>query len=197
MSDEAQASKGRDRSLVVLVGPPGAGKTSVGERLAARWGVELCDTDRLVEADQGCTVSDIFVDRGEAAFRALEEAAVASALTDRPGRTGVTGVVALGGGAVLAESTRLRLRGLRVVFLDVGLTAAAERVGLGVTRPLLLGNVRATLKTMLDARRPLYAEVAAVTVETDGRSLDQVVDDVEAALAGLAPVQARGDEDAS
>jgi shikimate kinase len=158
---------------VVLVGPPGAGKTSVGQELARRWDLPLHDTDQMIEAEQQTTVSDIFVDQGEAVFRRLEEAAVETALA------APAGVVALGGGAVLSEATRKRLAGLPVAFLDVGLAASAGRIGLGVTRPLLLGNVRAQLKALLDARRPLYTEVAGVVVATDDRSVDAVADEIE------------------
>jgi shikimate kinase len=155
----------------------GAGKTTVGAELAARWGVELRDTDADIEALAGKPVSEIFVDDGEAAFRALERTAVARALAEH------TGVVAVGGGAIMADETRAALAGHRVVFLDVGLSDAASRVGLGATRPLLLGNVRGQLKALLDARRPLYEAVAEVRVITDGRSVAEVADEIEKALA--------------
>jgi shikimate kinase len=162
---------------LVLVGPPGAGKTSVGEILADRWGVDLLDTDRVIERDQQTSVSDIFVEQGEAVFRQLEEAAVAEALRVHPG------VVALGGGAILLEATRRRLDGLTVAFLEVGLAAAAARIGLGVTRPLLLGNVRAQLKALLDERRQWYVEVAALVVATDELTVAEVADEIERLLA--------------
>jgi shikimate kinase len=155
----------------------GAGKTTVGAELAARWGVVLRDTDADVEAVAGKPVSEIFVDDGDEAFRALERTAVARALAEH------TGVVAVGGGAVMADETRAALTGHRVVFLDVGLSDAAARVGLGVTRPLLLGNVRGQLKALLDARRPLYEEVATVRVDTDGRTVSDIADEIEKALA--------------
>lgn len=161
---------------LVLVGPPGAGKTSVGEVLAGRWDVELLDTDQVIERAQQTSVSDIFVEQGETVFRGLESAAVAEALAGHPG------VVALGGGAILAEVTRRRLEGVTVAFLDVGLAAAAGRIGLGLTRPLLLGNVRGQLKALLDARRPLYVEVATVTVSTDELTVDEVADELERLL---------------
>jgi len=161
---------------VVLVGSMGAGKTTVGELLASRWGVDFRDTDHDVEATAGKPVSDIFVEDGEAAFRALERDAVATALSSHDG------VLALGGGAVLDESTRALLASHVVVFLQVGLADAASRVGLGVSRPLLLGNVRARVKQLLDERTPIYESVATVRVATDGRSPDEVADAVVEAL---------------
>ncbi len=162
--------------VVVLVGPPGAGKSTVGGLLADRLGVPLRDTDEDVESRAGKSVADIFVDDGEQRFRELESESVAAALCEHDG------VVSLGGGAVLAESTRKLLADHRVVFLDVGLAEAASRVGLGSARPLLLGNVRAQLKALLDERRPLYREVAYVVIDTNTRTPEEVADQVLAAL---------------
>lgn len=155
--------------LVVLVGAPGAGKTTAGEALAAALGVTFRDTDHDVEQAQDRSISAIFVDDGEEHFRALERAAVAAALGEHPG------VLALGGGAVLDEVTRGRLTGHRVVFLDVGVAAAARRVGLARDRPVLALNPRAQLHQLLAARRPLYLEVATHTVTTDDRTPGEVV----------------------
>ena len=161
---------------VVLVGVPGSGKTTVGTLLARRLGVAFRDTDYDVEVTEGKPVPDIFVDSGEPYFRGLERAAVALALAEHPG------VLALGGGAVLDEGTRALLREQPTVWLQVGAAAGAKRVGLDVPRPVLLGNVRGRLATLVAERAPLYAEVARVTVDTDGLDPQAVAD---AVLAGL------------
>jgi shikimate kinase len=160
----------------------GAGKTTVAALLAQRWGTTARDTDQDVEAAEGRSISDIFVDSGEATFRELERAAVAAALAEHDG------VLALGGGAVLDPRTRELLAGHDVVFLRVGLADAVQRVGLGSARPLLLGNVRGRVKALLDERTPIYESVAAVVVDTDGRTPEDVAEDVAAAL------QAREDD---
>ena len=161
---------------VVLVGPMGAGKSTVAAILAARWGVSVRDTDADIEATEGREISEIFVDDGEAHFRELERAAVAKALAEHDG------VLALGGGAVLDPGTREALAGHEVVFLNVGLSDAVKRVGLGVGRPLLLGNVRSRVKALLDERLPVYRAVATVEVDTDGRTPEEVAADVAAAI---------------
>ncbi len=160
------------RPVVVLIGPMGAGKTTVAELLAAAWGTSVRDTDVDVEAADGRPISEIFVDEGESFFRHLEQAAVHQALAEHEG------VLALGGGAVLDPATRELLAGHRVVFLRVGLSEAVKRVGLGTSRPLLLGNVRSRIKALLDERTPVYESVATESVDTDGRTPEEVADEI-------------------
>ncbi|MEX0428666.1 shikimate kinase [Nocardioides sp. DS6] len=162
----------------VLIGPMGAGKSTVGRLLAESLAVSLRDTDEDVEAVAGKSVQDLFVDEGEAHFRRLEKAAVAAAVAEHDG------VVSLGGGAVLDPDTQRLLRGHEVVFLRVGLADAVKRVGLGSGRPLLLGNVRARVKQLLEERAAIYESVATIVVDTDGRTPEDVADEIRAAVAG-------------
>lgn len=160
---------------VVLVGPPGSGKSTVGEALAALLGVPLHDTDAAIEAAQGRPIADIFVEDGEPAFRALERAEVARALAEEPG------VVALGGGAPVDPTTEQLLAGHTVVFLDVGIADASKRIGFDQSRPLLAVNPRASWVRLMNDRRPVYERVATHRVDTAGRSPE----DVAAEVAGL------------
>jgi shikimate kinase len=158
--------------LLVLVGPPGSGKTSVGLVLADRLGATFRDTDHDVEVASGRPVSDIFVESGESTFRALEKAAVTKALAEHDG------VLALGGGAVLDAATRQLLSSHRVVYLDVGLAEAMRRLEMNRSRPLLLGNVRTQWQALADARRPFYEEVADQVIATDAVTPDQIAEQI-------------------
>ncbi|MGC5662623.1 shikimate kinase [Micromonospora sp. WMMD723] len=164
------------KPVCVLVGAPGSGKSTVGAELATLLGVAFRDTDTDIEQMAGKPIPEIFIDEGEAHFRALERAAVLAALASH------AGVLALGGGAILAEENRAALVGHTVVHLSVELTDAVKRVGLGAGRPLLSVNPRATLKHLMDQRRPLYAEVATATVVTDGRAPEEIAAEIVALL---------------
>ncbi len=167
-----------ERGPVVVVGPPGSGKSTVGRMLAEHLGVAYHDADDDIVDDQGRPIADIFATDGEPAFRAVEEDTIARGLREH------TGVYSLGGGAVLSAATRARLAGHTVVFLNVGMAEGVRRAGLSTARPLLAGvNPRATYKALLDARLPVYREVATVEIDTDGRTPEEVV----AALAERLP----------
>ena len=178
MNDVLAESEGHHMSdpVAVLIGPPGAGKSTVGPLLAALLGAEFAETDAMVEAEAGKPVSDIFISDGEPAFRALERAAVARALASHPG------IVALGGGAVMDPATQQLLAGQRVVYLQTGFTAAVQRVGLDTPRPLLLGNPRAQMRDLLAQRLPVYESLAAITVTTDDRDPQEIADEIAATV---------------
>ena len=168
---------GQGGPAAILIGPPGAGKTTVGALVAALLGLDFVDADVVIEEAAGKPVGDIFVQDGEEAFRALERATAARLIG------GHRGVLALGGGAILDPGTRDLLAGQRVVYLETGFTSAVHRTGLDVPRPLLLGNPRARMKTLLEERLPVYASLAWITVPTDDREPKDIADEIAARLA--------------
>jgi shikimate kinase len=195
-ADEARVMKTATTPAAVLIGPPGAGKSTVGPLVAQRLGVAFWDTDDRVEAVAGKPVADIFIEDGEQAFRALEREAVAWAIAGGAGPGGGAApaggtpagcVVGLGGGAVLDPGTQRLLAGLPVVYLATGFAAAAKRVGMDVPRPLLAGNPRGMLRALLEQRLPVYEKLAWITVSTDGRDPDDIAGDVTAQITRLRP----------
>ncbi|MFD7111231.1 3-dehydroquinate synthase [Streptomyces microflavus] len=162
--------------LVVLVGPMGVGKSTVGELLAARLGTTYRDTDADVVAEAGKPIAEIFYDEGEEHFRALERRAVAAALA------GHAGVLSLGGGAVLDGATRELLADRPVVYLSMDVDEAVRRVGLGAARPLLAVNPRRQWRELMDARRHLYEEIARTVVATDENTPEEVAQAIIDAL---------------
>ncbi|MFF7136370.1 shikimate kinase [Streptomyces sp. NPDC008196] len=154
--------------LVVLVGPMGVGKSTVGQLLADRLGAGYRDTDEDIVAEQGRTIAEIFVDEGEPVFRAIEKAAVARALAEHDG------VLALGGGSILDADTRALLAGQQVVYLSMDVEEAVKRTGLNAARPLLAVNPRKQWRELMEARRSLYESIATAVVATDGRTPEEV-----------------------
>lgn len=167
----------------VLIGPPGAGKSTIGRRVAQALDVPLLDTDAEIERVTGRSIPEIFAEDGEPVFREIEEDVVARALTTHDG------VVSLGGGAILSDRTRARLAGHAVVYLEISVAEGLRRTGNSNTRPLLTGADPAQkYRELMRRRRPLYRQVATIRVRTDGRSPGRVVQQVLAKLdAGSAP----------
>ena len=157
---------------LVFVGAPGSGKTTIGKQVAQKLGVEFIDVDNEIEMDEKTTISDIFVQKGEAYFRQLERAKISDLLDS------FNGVLSLGGGSVLDETTRQALAIAPVVWLKVSSGDASSRVGLGLSRPVLMGNVRSTLVKLLEERTPLYEEVADWEIDTSKKSIEEVVQEV-------------------
>ncbi|MCI3277348.1 shikimate kinase [Streptomyces cylindrosporus] len=154
--------------VVVLVGPMGVGKSTVGQLLAERLGVGYRDTDEDIVAAEGRTIAEIFVDEGEPVFRAIEKRAVQRALAEHDG------VLSLGGGSILDADTRALLAGHRVLYLSMDVEEAVKRTGLNAARPLLAVNPRKQWRELMEARRSLYEEVATAVVATDSRTPEEV-----------------------
>lgn len=165
-------------ATIALIGAPGAGKTSVGRQLAARFELPFVDVDARIEAEQGKLVREIFADSGEAHFRELERVATLAALSE-------PGVVSLGGGAVMTPGIAEAVAGVFTVWLQVSVTQASRRVGLNQARPLLLGNLRATLIKLLAERTPVYENLATITVDTDRSGVRGVVEQIVAQWEGV------------
>lgn len=159
---------------VVLIGPPGAGKSSVGQALARKLGISFADTDLLIEESQGKSVSHIFVEDGEPHFREIERSICLSAFASE------TGVLALGGGAVLDPMTQKELSRLdsTVIFLDASLKVVAPRIGFNRDRPLLLNNPRQKWQELMDIRRPVYEQVATVCYQVEEKGVNEIVNDL-------------------
>jgi shikimate kinase len=165
---------------VILIGPPGAGKSTIGKALSTAMGTDFADTDVLIEEQENCTISEIFVDKGEEYFRSIEKNIVLSALTN------FSGVLALGGGAPLSQEVQNQLArsGVPVVYLEVSLATAAPRIGFNRDRPLLLGNPRAQWNELLEVRRPIYESIATKIVNVDHGSPEELSNSILNEISG-------------
>lgn len=161
-------------TLVILLGAPGAGKSTVGALLAKNLKLAFVDTDRVIEEISGKSVSQIFVDDGEDRFRALELEVLENQISARDT------VLALGGGAPISPSAQALLKNSKSIkiFLDVSLSVAAPRVGFNRDRPLLLGNPRAQWQSLLDKRRPIYENVADHCIKVDALKANAIVSQI-------------------
>ncbi len=169
----------------ILIGPPGAGKSSVGKSLAQKLDLDFHDTDHLIEESVGVSVSEIFLDKGEAFFREKEKEIVTSEIQN------FSGVLSLGGGSVMDPLTAevLTNSGHPVIFLDVSLSSAAPRIGFNRDRPLLVGNPRAKWQELMNIRRPIYEKLATITVSTDSSTPSQVAQEIVTLLAAAKGVK--------
>lgn len=155
---------------LVLIGPMGAGKTTVGQEVAKILGCDFADTDTLIEEDQGKSVAEIFVEDGEPHFRLVEESIVIDALLER------NGVLSLGGGAVMNDATQRVLLDSPAtkIFLDISLSAVSPRVGFDNARPLLMVNPRQKWAELMNLRRPIYESLADISIDVSELSVSEV-----------------------
>ena len=159
---------------IILIGPPGSGKSTIGRAISRKLNVPFTDTDDLIEARTGTSISQIFIDKGEPWFRELEKEVLQEELAK------VNGVLSLGGGAPLSDFAQdlLRKSESAVVYLDVSLATAAPRVGFNRDRPLLMNNPRGTWQELMDERRPIYEALATHIVKVDDRAPKDIVDEI-------------------
>ena len=163
---------------LILIGPPGCGKSTVGAALAQKLIIDFIDTDVAIEASYGQKISDIFVDKGEEFFRDLEFKVLDQSLMKEDC------VLSLGGGAPIAQRAQEILKTAKapIFFLDVSLAVAAPRVGFNRDRPLLLGDPRAQWQSLAETRRPIYESLASFVIKVDAMSVEEVVDAIVSKL---------------
>jgi shikimate kinase len=163
---------------LILIGPPGCGKSTVGAALAQKLTIDFIDTDVAIESSYGHKISDIFVDKGEEFFRDLEFNVLGQSLMIE------NCVLSLGGGAPIAQRAQdlLKSANAPIFFLDVSLAVAAPRVGFNRDRPLLLGNPRAQWQSLAETRRPIYESLASFVIKVDAMSVEEVVDAIVSKL---------------
>jgi shikimate kinase len=155
---------------IVLIGPPGAGKSSIGKALAKELNLNFIDSDSEIEKISHKKISEIFIEDGEPAFRLLEVDVVRRVLAD------FDGVISLGGGAPINPEIQEVLGGANypVVFIDVSIAQAATRIGFNKDRPLLLVNPRQQWISLMNDRRPIYEKLASQTISSDNQKPHEV-----------------------
>jgi len=155
---------------IVLIGPPGAGKSSIGKALARQLSMDFIDSDNEIEKIANKKIAEIFVDDGEAVFRKIEVEVVSRLLND------FSGIIALGGGAPINPEiqNQLQTADFSIVFIDVSISQAANRIGFNKDRPLLLINPRQQWMSLMSQRRPIYEKLATQTVSSDGQKPAEV-----------------------
>lgn len=166
---------------VVLIGPPGAGKSSIGKALAKEMLVDFIDSDSEIEKLAKRKISEIFIDEGEPEFRKIETGIVKQLLSD------FSGVIALGGGAPINLEIQILLKqaSYPVVFIDVSISQAANRIGFNKDRPLLLINPRQQWINLMSVRRPIYEQLATQTVSSDNQKPHEVAKIINEKLKAL------------
>ena len=165
-------------SRIVLIGPPGSGKSTVGVALAAHLQWPFVDTDALIELKASKKITDIFVEDGEEHFRTIEFETLQEVLLEP------SAVISLGGGAPISQRAQDALVSSEssIVFLDVSLATAAPRVGFNRDRPLLLGNPRAQWQALSDQRRPIYEKLSTLSIKVDDMSVDEIISIIESIM---------------
>ena len=162
---------------IILMGPPGSGKSTVGKFLAKDLNLTLVDTDRVIEDRQGRSISEIFLSEGEDGFRAIEKEVVLETLKQD------NCIIALGGGSILdSEVQNVLSQCPEVIVLDVSISNAAPRVGFNKERPLLMGNPRQQWLQLMEKRRGIYERLATRTISTDNRKANEVAHEIAAGV---------------
>jgi len=159
---------------IILIGPMGSGKTTIGTRLSFDLHRDFRDTDSMIVSQSGREISDIFIEDGEEAFRALEKIILRTALLEDET------VLALGGGACLSldSQSALRAAGSFIVYLKISLSQVSSRVGFNQGRPLLMGNPRAQWQSLMNDRAPIYEGLAHYVVEVDNKSVEEIANEI-------------------
>ena len=159
---------------IILIGPMGSGKTTVGEELSQSFSLDFRDTDVMIVQQSHREISDIFIEDGEDEFRALEKIILRTALLEDET------VLSLGGGACLSidAQSALRATGSFIVYLKISLAQVSSRVGFNQGRPLLMGNPRAQWQNLMNERAPIYEGIASYICDVDGKSVDEIVSEI-------------------